>query len=117
MREFAPVYCNTVSLIMGGTVLVEVTEKFKDVGTTDYGLVWDTDLVETLGLENYINLAGHERYSAMTLAECLPGSSETAGIPADVGVLIVVCSIVANSAPRHWGHCWIYDCSQIGGSR
>ena len=88
MREFAPVYCNTVSLIMGGTVLVEVTEKFKDVGTTDYGLVWDTDLVETLGLENYINLAGHERYSAMTLAECLPGSSETAGIPADVGVIM-----------------------------
>ena len=109
---------------MGGTVLVEVTEKFKDVGTTDYGLVWDTDLVETLGLENYINLAGHERYSAMTLAECLPGSAETAKISADVDVikepvdcrlpldeellrslLMVVCSVVANSAPQHWGHC------------
>ena len=99
-------------------------KKFKDVGITDYSLVWNTDLIESLELENYINLAGHERYSAVTLAECLPGSSETAKISADVDVikepvdcrlpldeellrslLMVVCSVVANSAPQHWGHC------------
>ena len=43
MREFAPVYCNTVGLIMGETVLVEVMKKFKDAGITDYGLVWNTE--------------------------------------------------------------------------
>ena len=87
VQKFAPVYRNTVGLIMGETVLVEVMKKFKDVGITDHGLVWTTDLIETLGLENHINLAEHEMYSAVTLAERLPGSSETAKISADVDVI------------------------------
>ena len=37
-------------------------KKFKDVGITDYSLVWNTDLIESLELENSINLAGHERF-------------------------------------------------------
>ena len=57
VQKFAPVYRNTVGLIMGETVLVEVMKKFKDVGITDHGLVWNTDLIETLELENHINLA------------------------------------------------------------
>ena len=87
VQKFAPVYRNTVGLIMGETVLVEVMKKFKDVGITDHGLVWNTDLIETLELENHINLAEHVRYSAVTLAERLPGSSETAKISADMDVI------------------------------
>ena len=37
-------------------------KKFKDVGISDYSLVWNTDLIESLELENSINLAGHERF-------------------------------------------------------
>ena len=37
-------------------------KKFKDVGITDYGFVWNTDLIESLELENYINLAVHVRF-------------------------------------------------------
>lgn len=32
----------------------EVFEKFKHVKTTDRGMVWNTDLIETLELENLI---------------------------------------------------------------
>ena len=124
VQKFAPVYRNTVGPIMGETVLVEAMKKFKDVGITDHSLVWNTDLIETLELENHINLAEHVRYSAVTLAEHLPGSSETAKISADVGaikepvdcrlplmwmslrsLLSVVHPFVAISAPQHWGHC------------
>ena len=87
VQKFAPVYRNTVGLIMGETMLVEVMKKFKEVGITDHGLVWNTDLIETLELENHINMAEHVRYSAVTLAERLPGSSETAKISAGVDVI------------------------------
>ena len=64
VQKFAPVYRNTVGLIMGETVLVVVMKKFKDVGITDHGLVWNTDLTETLELKSHINQAEHEMYSA-----------------------------------------------------
>lgn len=32
----------------------EVFEKFKDIKTTDRGLIWNTDLFETLELENLL---------------------------------------------------------------
>ena len=42
VQKFAPVYRNTVGLIMGETVLIEVMKKFKDVGITDCGgLLYD----------------------------------------------------------------------------
>ena len=101
VQKFAPVYRNTVGLIMGETVLVEVMKKFKDVGITDYDLVWNTDLIETLELENDINLAVRERYSAVTLAECLPGSSQTAKISADEDVLRSLLIVVY---PLMWSY-------------
>ena len=57
VQKFAPGYRNTVGLIMGEVMLVEVIKKFKEVGITDHGLVWNTDLIETLELENHISLA------------------------------------------------------------
>ena len=56
VQKFAPVDRNTVGLIMGETVLVEVMKKFKDVGTSVHGLVWNTDLRDPWAGE-HINLA------------------------------------------------------------
>ena len=41
-----------------------MTKKYKDVGITDRSMVWNTDLIETLELENLINQAAQEMYSA-----------------------------------------------------
>ena len=87
VQKFAPVYRYTDGLIMGETVLVEVMKKFKDAGITDYGLVWNTDLIETLELENYVNPAEYEMFSAVILSESVPGSSETAKSSAGVDVI------------------------------
>merc|ERR1711870_44197 len=47
-----------------GDVIVEVMKKYKDVGIKDRSLIWNTDLIETLELENLINQAAQEMYSA-----------------------------------------------------
>ena len=117
-------YRNTVGLIMGETVLVVVMKKLKDDGITDHGLVWNTDLFETLELETHINLAEHEMYSAVTLAERLRAALRLRRFllmwmslwsllivvyplmwMSLRSLLIVVYPIVANTAPQHWGHC------------
>ena len=38
--------------------------KCKDIGVTDRSLVWNTDLIETLELENLHNQACQEMYGA-----------------------------------------------------
>ena len=45
-----------------------MTKKYKDVGITDRSMVWNTDLSETLVLENLVNQAEHEMYSATVTA-------------------------------------------------
>jgi len=39
-------------------------KKYKDVGISDRGLVWNTDLVECLELENLLNQGVQEMFSA-----------------------------------------------------
>merc|ERR1712190_405589 len=64
MQKYAPVYRNSEDLATGKKVIDEVMKKYKDVGITDRSMVWNTDLIETLELENLINQAAQEMYSA-----------------------------------------------------
>lgn len=64
MQKYAPVYRNSDDLRKGKDVIVEVMKKYKDVGIKDRTMVWNTDLIETLELENLINQAAQEMYAA-----------------------------------------------------
>merc|ERR1712048_241308 len=44
--------------------ITEFLKKYKDVGITDRSMVWNTDLIETLELENLLNQACQEMVSA-----------------------------------------------------
>lgn len=64
MQTYAPVYRNAEDLKIGRDKIQVIMKKFKDVGVTDRSLVWNTDLIETIELENLINQAAQEMYSA-----------------------------------------------------
>jgi succinate dehydrogenase (ubiquinone) flavoprotein subunit len=64
MQKYAPVYRNAEDLTKGKDIIDGIMKKYKDVGLTDKSLVWNTDLVETLELENLINQAAQEIHSA-----------------------------------------------------
>jgi len=64
MQKYAPVYRNSEDLAKGKIVLDDIMKRYKDVGITDRSMVWNTDLVETLELENLINQAVQQMYSA-----------------------------------------------------
>merc|ERR1712066_942504 len=64
MQKYAPVYRNADDLLKGKGVIVDIMKKYKDVGISDRSMVWNTDLIETLELENLINQAAQEMYSA-----------------------------------------------------
>ena len=54
MQQHAAVFRSGDSLEEGVEKLNAVFASFADVGLTDRGLVWNTDLVETLELENLL---------------------------------------------------------------
>merc|ERR1712151_1269187 len=54
MQKYAPVYRNSDDLAKGKGVIADVMKKYKDVGIQDRSMVWNTDLIETLELENSI---------------------------------------------------------------
>merc|ERR1712048_818583 len=64
MQKYAPVYRNADDLAKGKDVIVDIMKKYKDVGITDRSLVWNSDLIETLELENLLNQAAQEMHSA-----------------------------------------------------
>jgi len=64
MQKYAPVYRNAEDLAIGKEKIQVIMKQFKDVGITDRSMVWNTDLIETLELENLINQACQEMYSA-----------------------------------------------------
>merc|ERR1711948_251341 len=64
MQKYAPVYRNAEDLAKGKVVIDAIMKKYKDVGISDRSMVWNTDLIETLELENLINQAAQEMYSA-----------------------------------------------------
>merc|ERR1711862_1041362 len=53
-----------MGLAIGKEEVIKTMRKFKDVGVTDRSLVWNTDLIETLELENLLNQACQEMWSA-----------------------------------------------------
>ena len=64
VQRFAPGYRNSDGWTNGDSAIDEVMKKCKDVGITDRSMVWNTDLIETLELENLINQAAQETFSA-----------------------------------------------------
>jgi len=64
MQKYAPVYRNAEDLAIGKEEVMVVLKKYKDIGVTDRSLVWNTDLIETLELENLLNQACQEMLSA-----------------------------------------------------
>merc|ERR1712187_656273 len=64
MQKYAPVYRNAEDLAIGKVEVDKIMKKYKDVGVSDQTMIWNTDLIETLELENLINQACQEMHSA-----------------------------------------------------
>merc|ERR1712048_911847 len=64
MQKYAPVYRNSKDMETGKSVVLECLRKYKDVGIQDRSMIWNTDLVETLELENLLNQAIQEMWAA-----------------------------------------------------
>lgn len=64
MQKYAPVYRNSDDLLKGRDIVDQIMKKYKDVGIKDRSMVWNTDLIETLELENLINQACQEIHAA-----------------------------------------------------
>jgi len=57
MSQHAAVFRNDELMAEGKVKLAATYEKFQDVNVTDRGLIWNSDLVETLELDNLISQA------------------------------------------------------------
>lgn len=64
MQAKAPVYRNTKDLAQGKKEIDELIPKYKDATCKDKTLIWNTDLVETLELENLMTQAAQLMHSA-----------------------------------------------------
>merc|ERR1711959_629315 len=64
MQLHCPVYRNSADLAKGKPEILKILHKYKDVGVTDRSMIWNTDLIETLELENLINQATQEIVAA-----------------------------------------------------
>merc|ERR1712003_352366 len=64
MQKYAPVYRNSEDLKKGKGIVDDILKKYKDVGVSDRSMIWNTDLIETLELENLLNQAAQEIHSA-----------------------------------------------------
>jgi succinate dehydrogenase (ubiquinone) flavoprotein subunit len=64
MQDNAAVYRTQETLAKGKGLIDNTVKAFKDVKTTDRSLIWNTDLVETLELQNLLANAAVTMYAA-----------------------------------------------------
>jgi succinate dehydrogenase (ubiquinone) flavoprotein subunit len=64
MQNHAAVFREQSNLEAGCTKVMEVCKSFSEVGITDRSMVWNTDLVETLELQNLLVQGAHTMFSA-----------------------------------------------------
>merc|ERR1719152_405864 len=64
MQSHAAVFREQSNLEEGCKKVIEVCKSFADVGVTDRSLVWNTDLIETLELQNLLTQGAHTMFSA-----------------------------------------------------
>lgn len=69
MQNYAAVFRTGETLDEGVKLIGEVRESFCDVGVTDRNLVWNSDLVETLELDNLLALSVVTMHSARNRTE------------------------------------------------
>jgi len=69
MQKYAPVYRNSEDLTKGMGIVDGILKKYVDVGIKDRSMIWNTDLIETLELENLLNQAAQEMHSAQAREE------------------------------------------------
>jgi len=69
MQTFAAVFRTGETLAEGAGKLGEVWERFADVKVSDRSMIWNTDLVETLELENLLGSAMATVHSAVNRTE------------------------------------------------
>jgi len=69
MQQYAAVFRTKETLDVGAQKIEEVAQQLKDVKVEDRSLVWNTDLVETLELQNLMSQARQTMHSARNRTE------------------------------------------------
>jgi len=69
MQKYAPVYRDEKTLKKGIELMKEIYSSFKNVSVSDKSLIWNTDLVETLELNNLLYQSLATLYSAYNRKE------------------------------------------------
>ena len=64
MQKHAPVYRNSKDLADGCELVKDVIKEYKHVTVKDKSLIWNTDLIEALELENLISQGAQTMVSA-----------------------------------------------------
>jgi len=64
MQTLAPVYRNSADLKQGTIEIPKIVKKYADIGIKDRSLIWNTDLLETMELENLLNQASQQMMAA-----------------------------------------------------
>ena len=69
MQRYAPVYRDGENLKEGITTMKDIFNSFQHINVTDKSLIWNTDLVETLELNNLLLQSLATLYSAYNRKE------------------------------------------------